>query len=535
LTTFIIPDNAVIDDEAITTKAGTIIGNHAVIERHLHVGFLMAGASVHVTGRIVSNDDIRADVWCKFDSDVTGGGDAYLGEFTTINGKITVEGDLDIGKEVKLNGGFLSKGWIVVRNPLPIMVFIFLYIRELMRLGRTSEEIDKTIGELFEGDEEIDLEKLDEADLSEILNRGGFFVIPIGSKITPESISVPEDTVVGKNCVINTRIICKRFEGGKDLTLCGVLRSKGETFIDDGSRISGEIITAGKLVIGKDVKIEGTVSAKSVIIHETSFVEGKVSSGNVRFAKGDGFEVKDHENPEKAELLSKADSFDLIKTNIIERKKSEAEDEEETETYLENETEKQPVEESVSTTVSEGGAAEISEDEATAVSEDGTTEISEKGAATVSKDEAITVSKDGTAAETESVPAQKEKVSARAKRRNSRKAKQSQVNKLEIVNVFTGENIETAEPEQEKISENEAPDSKSEKAVQKEEEPVPKDEEDIQKDEEPIPKDEEDVQKDEESVPKDEEPVPKNEEPAPKDEKPVPKGKKKAAGKKGSE
>ena len=444
----------------------------------------MAGASVRVTGKIVSDDDIRADVWCKFDSDVTGGGDAYLGEFTTINGKITVEGDLDIGKDVKLNGGFLSKGWIVVRNPLPIMVFIFLYIRELMRLGRTSEEIDKTLGELFEDDEEIDLEKLDEANLSDVLNRGGFFVIPIGSKMTPESINVPEDTVVGSNCVINTRLICKRFEGGKNLTFCGVLRSKGETLIDDGSRIDGEIIASGKLIIGKDVKITGTVSAKSVIIHETSFVEGKVSSGHVRFAKGSGFEVKDHTNPEKAELLSKADSFDLIQTNIIERKEEETEADE-TETSSEKETEKQPAEENISAAesvdgtdaMSEEGTPTISKDDSVAISEEGNTTdskdeavtISEDGVATVSKDEGAAisesssaavskddsaiVSKDKTTDETEPAPAQK--MGARAKRRSSRKAKQNQVNKLEIINVFTGENIETVKPEKEETSEQE--------------------------------------------------------------------------------
>ena len=316
LTTFLIPDNAVVDNELIKTQSGMIIGNHSQIERNLEVGFLMVGESVHVTGRVVSDDDVRIDIWCRFDEDIIGGGDAYIGEYTTVNGKITVEGDLDIGKEVKLNGGFLSKGWVVVRNPLPFMIFIFLYIRELMRLGKTSEEIDKTLEELFEENDEYDLKKLDESSLSDVLNQSGFFVVPLGTKISSESINVPEDAVVGNNCFIDTRFICKKFECGKNLKFRGVLRSRGEVLIDDGSRILGEISTSGKLVIGKNVRIEGSVSARSIIIHDTSFIKGTISCGNVRFIVGENFDVRDYGNKEKATLLSKSDSFDKMKTNI---------------------------------------------------------------------------------------------------------------------------------------------------------------------------------------------------------------------------
>ena len=66
----------------------------------------------------------------------------------TIDGKLIVAGDLDVGKEVKIKGGFEAKGWIVVRNPFPVIIFIFLYIREMMRLGK-DEEIEKALEELL--------------------------------------------------------------------------------------------------------------------------------------------------------------------------------------------------------------------------------------------------------------------------------------------------------------------------------------------------------------------------------------------------
>lgn len=437
MTTFIIPDNAVIDNETITTQAGMIIGNHAEIGRNLQVGFLMAGESVHVTGQILSEGDIRADVWCKFEQEVIGGGDAYLGEFTTINGKITVEGDLDIGKEVKLNGGFLSKGWIVVRNPLPIMVFIFLYIRELMRLGKTSEEIDKTLGELFEDDEAVDPEKLNEEELSDLLNRGGFFVIPLGSKILSESINVPEDTIIGNDCVINTRLICKRFESGRNLTFGGVLRTKGETIIGDDSHINGELNVSGRVIIGKNVKIEGKVAAKSVIIHETSFVEGKVSSGNIRFAVGNEFDVKDPENPEQADLLSKADSYELIKTNITEKKESEMGADEEIEEY---------------------SAADSAEKDAE------TKRLESEAEEQLMKGDICVPPEENEAEADQTAPENSNSCSKRHSRRKSREPTE----KVEIINVFTGKNVEEAGTERtEGVSEEE--DSKSEEKTAGEE------------------------------------------------------------------
>lgn len=442
LTTFIVPDNAVIDDQKIATETDMIIGNHAAIARDVKGGFVMIGEGVHITGEINTDDDIRADVWCKFDQNVNVGGDAYLGEFTTITGKIVVEGDLDIGKEVKLNGGFLSKGWIVVRNPLPVMVFIFLYIRAMIGIGKTSEEIDKALNELFEDDEEIDFENMDEDKMSQILNRGRFFVIPLGSKISSESINVPEDVIIGNDCNVSTRIICKRFESGKNLVFSGFIRSKGEALIGEGSRISGDI-NAAKVIIDKNVKVDGKISAKTVWIHETSFVEGKISSGNIRFITGDGFDIKDPENAEKATVLSKADSFDLMNTNITEKKEEEAVDAE-TEEYLENDSAERDAEE-------EAREAEMEEELTAEESEPVETEpVTEKEASENEKAE-------------EGVP-KTGSTSKRAQKRRTKKATAERED-MTIVNVFTGENIEEIETQN---KESETDDEKTESEKQDE-------------------------------------------------------------------
>ncbi|WP_338098860.1 polymer-forming cytoskeletal protein [Methanolapillus africanus] len=334
--TFIVPDNTTFENETLKTPASMVIGNHAVIGCNLCMDTLMAGEGVQISGQVDSESDIRADVWCKFDKDVNAGGDVYLGEFTTINGKIIVAGDLDIGKEVKLNGGFLSKGWVVVRNPLPIMIFIFIYIRELIGLGKTSEEIDKALTDLFEDDEEIDLEKLAEMDLSKVIGLDRLLIIPIGSKISSESINVPEDAVVGNDCFLSGKIICKNFEAGKNLTMTGDIRARGDIILSEGTKVTGNI-SANKLILDKNVTVSGNINAKSVLIHETSFVDGKISSGNVRFVLGD-FDPK-NPNAEGTNILSKSESVDWMKTNVREKPpESELDAEADVEIDVETET-----------------------------------------------------------------------------------------------------------------------------------------------------------------------------------------------------
>ena len=81
------------------------------------------GEGVNVYGDILAGSDIRVDMWSKLGSNVRGRQKRLSGEFVTIDGKLVVEGDLDVGKEVKIRGGFEVKGWIMVRNPVPCNYF----------------------------------------------------------------------------------------------------------------------------------------------------------------------------------------------------------------------------------------------------------------------------------------------------------------------------------------------------------------------------------------------------------------------------
>ncbi|AKB26808.1 hypothetical protein MSSIT_0089 [Methanosarcina siciliae T4/M] len=228
------------------------------------------GEGVAVSGDVVARSDTRIDMWSKMGSNVEVGKNAYLGEFVSIEGKLTVEGDLDVGKEVKIKGGFVAKGWIVVRNPVPVIMFLFLYIKEMMRLGR-GEEIEKALEELFdESEEEYESENREPAEK--------ILIIPTGAKITPEAMEVGGDAVIGNNCYLIGNLKAQSVETGKALVLKGSIYSEGKINIGENSTIYGNLSSKGQVNIGRNTKVFGGIKAESVLLHENARVEGTIKA-----------------------------------------------------------------------------------------------------------------------------------------------------------------------------------------------------------------------------------------------------------------
>ena len=181
----------------------------------------------------------------------------------------------------------------------------------------------------------------------------------------------------------------------------------------------------------RSVKIEGHVSAKSIVIHETSFIEGTVSCGNIRFAVGDDFDIQNPQNRETATILSKSDSFERIKTNITKKEaKSEYDEEKE---FAE-------VSSNAEATAADSKAVEneISENEG---AENETVAASAQNLSVKSSDNSSDpkIKKD---------PLETKGGKSSVSKKNSRNTKPSKIDDLEIVNVFTGENIENSRAEE---------------------------------------------------------------------------------------
>ncbi|KKH99194.1 hypothetical protein EO95_09780 [Methanosarcina sp. 1.H.T.1A.1] len=254
----------------IIVEGDVIIGNHSSIQYGISGDMVIMGEGVAVSGDVIACSDARIDMWSKMGGRVEVGRNAYLGEFVAIDGKLTVEGDLDVGKEVKIKGGFEAKGWIVVRNPVPVIIFLFLYIREMMRLGK-GEEVEKALEELFDDSEE-DLESDGKEPAEKIL------IIPTGTKIAPEAIEVGGDAVIGSNCYLIGNLRAQSVETGKDLILKGSVYSEGKISIGESSTIYGNLSSKGQVHIGRNTRVFGGIKAESVLLHENARVDGTIKA-----------------------------------------------------------------------------------------------------------------------------------------------------------------------------------------------------------------------------------------------------------------
>jgi predicted acyltransferase (DUF342 family) len=267
---FLVPDNTRIEANMITVEGDVIVGNHSNIEYGILGDTVIMGEGVAISGDIATSSDIRVDMWSKLGSKVQVGRNAYLGEFVTIDGKLFVEGDLDVGKEVKIRGGFEAKGWIVVRNPVPVIIFLFLYIREMMRLGK-GEEIEKAMEELFEDPEDIPSLEGKEPDEN-------ILIIPAGAKISPEAIEVAGETFIGNSCLLIGNLRTQAVETGKKLTLKGSIYSEGKINIGENGTVYGNLYSKGQVQVGRNSRVFGGIKADSVLLHENARVDGTIKA-----------------------------------------------------------------------------------------------------------------------------------------------------------------------------------------------------------------------------------------------------------------
>ena len=269
------------EEHTIVVDGDIVVGNHSDIKYGLIANSAILGERVQVSGDVAAVSDVRIDMWSQIGGNVKTDTNAYLGEFVTINGKLIVKGDLDIGNDVKINGGFEAKGWIVIRNPVPVMVYLFLYISELLRLGK-DEEVEKALDEIFE-------------DNSDIISDAAM-IIPNGSKISIDSIRVPAHAVIGNDCRLVGNIRAASLEIGAGTTLYGSIRTIDDVAIGEDNTIHGNLISRGNVYISKGSHILGEINADSITIHESARVDGIMRAvGGIEFERDEEETVNERE------------------------------------------------------------------------------------------------------------------------------------------------------------------------------------------------------------------------------------------------
>jgi len=253
----VIPDNTKFEERIISTVGDVVVGDRSLLQFGIKTdGRIFVGEHVITGGNLIASNDIRVDIFSEVGGDVQSGGNVYLGEKVKVNGKLSLKGDLDVGDSVKIENGFEAKGWINIRSPIPVVIYIFIYLLQMLKLGH-SEDIDRILEELEQNDG-------DTIPISE-----NFIFVPNSSIIGISKSQVNHDIRIGKKCKI-----------------LGNFDSKGNIFVDDGSEVYGTLKAKGEISCGKKVKIHGNVIASNKVnISKDTFVVGNVSGEKIYLSK----------------------------------------------------------------------------------------------------------------------------------------------------------------------------------------------------------------------------------------------------------
>ncbi|MFC4988354.1 polymer-forming cytoskeletal protein [Saliphagus infecundisoli] len=306
-----IPDGTRARERTLSTDGDAIVGARSTIDLGLRAGDVLAGEGVEFGGDLEAEGDCRLDMWCEVAENVLVGGDAYVGERTHIEGELRVAGDLDIGDDVDVEEGFEANGWIVIRNPMPTMVFLFAYLKHLFVVG--EEDTANTLlsrlagGESGpddddgddgngEGSEDEGGESAADTDAGNDGEDGGKadggsdpLVVPGGASISDTAWRVSAPATIGDDCRLHGNVRAESIAVGEGNDVFGSLRARGDVTVGEGTTIHGDLTTKdGSVTLGPESRVLGDVSCTDLELGPGAEVDGTMrAGGEITMATGD--------------------------------------------------------------------------------------------------------------------------------------------------------------------------------------------------------------------------------------------------------
>jgi len=255
--TLVIPDNTKFEEKTIITKGDVVIGDRCLVQFGLKTdGRIFVGEHVIIDGGLEASDDIRVDTFSSIGGNVTCDGNVYFGEKCRVKGKLSLKGDFDVGDSVEIDEGFEAKGWINIRSPIPVMIYIFIYLVQLLKMGH-SEEIERLLEEIEENDGST---------------------IPISETF----LYLPNNTIIG----VQKSKVDNNIQIGKKSRIIGNFDVKGDVFIGEKTVIHGTLKTTGNVVCNKETNIKGNINSDGeVTLEEKTIIAGDISADKIFMSK----------------------------------------------------------------------------------------------------------------------------------------------------------------------------------------------------------------------------------------------------------
>ncbi len=245
------------------TDGDVFVGGRATVEFGVRGRNVLAGEGARFDGSIEADGDCRLDMWCEVADNVLVGEDAYLGERVRVGGELKVAGDLDIGDDVEVEEGFEANGWIVIRNPMPTIVFLFVYLKHLLLIGE-EDAAQRLLSQVVDegAESEVDAEPL---------------VIPRNATVSDDAWRVSTPARIGDGCRLHGNVRAETIDVGADCNVFGSLRAREDVVVGEGARIHGDLTTReGSVVVGADTRIIGDISCADLELGPGAEVDGTI-------------------------------------------------------------------------------------------------------------------------------------------------------------------------------------------------------------------------------------------------------------------
>lgn len=304
----VIPTGTTAEEHDLVTDGDVMVGGQSTVEFGVRARNLIAGERVQFGGDIEASGDCRLDMWSDVDGSVLVGTDAYLGERVHVGGQLVVGNDLDIGDDVQIDDGFEANGWIVIRNPMPTIVFLLIYLSQLLRLGE-EDVAENLVAELLDEDDP------DEQPL----------LIPRSSQVSDDVWRVSTPARIGDACRLHGNIRAKSIEIGEETELYGSLRAREDISIRAGTTIHGDVTTRnGDVSLGPAVQIRGDVSGADLDLAGDAQIEGAIRARGEMRLRPDPTAEEPTDDPEASVDDSTAETG--TDTDVADQDASEAPD-----------------------------------------------------------------------------------------------------------------------------------------------------------------------------------------------------------------
>lgn len=258
----LLPDGTELQEHSIKTDRDIVIGEFCQIDYGLRGADIYVGESSKIREYVWANGDVRIGNWCEIGNDVIAKEDAYIGEGVRINGRLAVNGTLDIGEKVEIKEGFEAKGNIEVRNPMPVFLYIIIYLMTLLRI-ENEKELDRILDNLLSEEEE-------KAEIP--------LMIPARSKLNMKLFAVPSTMKIGRKCRLHGNIRAGSIDVQQDTVIFGSLRAKNRISVVDGVTVHGNVEGGSTVYVKKGAHILGDVIARSIVLHEDAKIDGTITA-----------------------------------------------------------------------------------------------------------------------------------------------------------------------------------------------------------------------------------------------------------------